>query len=504
MSKLLELREKRDKLRGEIEETRKLVAERRDNKEHKGVILTTEERTKFDKIKADYLAVKSEVEAEEGASDVEKFLADEIAAEERSRRGPGGRLDPTADDRLPGSQSTYGDALGTDRNRLRQFAQVEERRALAVAAWALAGNRDAVLSTEQRQAIADNRIDLGGNIIIHGLDTVELRSVRDACRPWDREKRSEIADKMLGRIAESRAVQAVAGNADRGNLAPTVTTIALEKAILTIGGLVNAADVIVTSDGTKMVWPTANDTTNEGKQIDEVTQESLNGVKPNIGAFSVASFEFWSDFVRVGNVTLRDTPFAFATEIGLMIGERLGRIINRRATNGVGTTTLRGVELGLPAGAFMVDPNTYLWEDLYRLKYSIDEQYRSVGSWMMNDEVLVQLMIITDENNRPVLIEPQDGSLPRLLQRPVVANNHMAGHGEAGEEGDGRPALIYGDLKKFKLRLVGDVRMGRYIERFAEYDQTGFDGKRGADGGLLNAGSPPVKGMFVAADESGD
>jgi HK97 family phage major capsid protein len=497
VAKLQELREKREALRGEIEKTRQVITERRDKKDFQGVILTPEERTAFDKLKTDYLGIKQQVEAEEGAADVEKFLTDEIAAEERSRRGAGGRMDPAGDDKLPGAGATYGDLLGGDRNAYRQFAQAEERRALAFSGWALAGRKDVTLTTEQRQAIHDTGFDLGGQIIIRGLDTPELRTVRDAVRPFAKEERMARADRMLGKFAESRAVAAITGATDKGNLAPTVTTMALEKAALTIGGLYNAADVMVTADGNKLVWPTANDTSNEGKQIDEVTAESLDGTKPTVSSFSVASWEFWSNFIRLGNQTMRDSPVALATEIGLMIGERLARIINRRATNGVGTTTLRGIELGLTAGALMVDATTYTWQDLYKLKYSLDGAFREVGSFMMNDEVLVQLMLLTDDNGLPILIEPNDGTLPRLLQRPVVQNNHMVAHGSAGTAASGRPALVYGDLKKYKLRLVGDIRTMRYVERFAEYDQTAFDGKRGADGGLLNAGTPPVKGYYV-------
>lgn len=499
MAKLQELREKREALRGEIEKTRILIAERRDNKEFQGLILTPEERTSFDKLKTDYVAIKQAVEAEEGVVEVEKFLTDEIAAEERSRRGAGGRLDPIGDDRLPGTGASYGDALGGDRNAYRQYAQAEQRRALAFSGWAIAGRKDLSLSNEQRQAIVDQQWDLGGQIVIRGLDTPELRTIRDAVRPFAAEERMQRSDRMLGRMAENRAVAAVAGATDKGNLAPTVTTMALEKASLMIGGLYNAADVMVTPDGNKVTWPLANDTANEGTQIDEVTEQSTDGVKPTIGALSLGAWEFWSNFIRLGNQTMRDSPISLATEIGMMIGERLARIINRRATNGAGTTTLKGIERGLVAGALMVDATTYAWEDLYKLFMSVDGTYRDVGSWMMNDEVLVQLMILTDDNGRPILIQPNDGTLPRLLNRPVVANNHMVAHGSAGTvANNGRPSLLYGDLKKYKLRIVGDVRTGRYVERFAEFDQTAFDGKRGADGSLLNAGVPPVKGYFVA------
>lgn len=497
VSKLLQLREKREKIRASIEETRKTVNERRDNKEHTGPVLTPEERTKFDKQKADYLATKQEIEAEESADDLDKFLVDTAEAEQRTRRGPGGGVDPTKDDQVPGGNASFGDIYGTDRSELRRHAQTEQRRAMAMQAWALAANNPGSITAEQRTAAQECGFELAGEVAIGGLRTEQYRELRTRLRGLDTERRTEIAEKILPRLVhESRAVSAVAGAGAQGNLAPQVAVMAMERAMLSIGGLINVADTMVTADGSKMVWPTANDTSNEGKQIDEVTAQSLDGQAPSVGSFSVTSFEFWSDFIRLGNVTLRDTPTAFVAAVSSMIGERLSRAINRKATSGAGTTTLRGLELGAVSGFTMATATTYSLASLYKLKHSVDQAYRSVGSWMMNDEVLVEQMLLSDAEDRPFLVEPNDGSLPRILNRPVVVNNHMVAHGTAEAT---RPRIVFGDLSAYKLRLVGDVRTGVYRERFAEFDQTAYDGKRGADGGVLNAGGNPIKCMKTAA-----
>ncbi len=277
--------------------------------------------------------------------------------------------------------------------------------------------------------------------------------------------------------------------------------MALEKAALTIGGLYNAADVMVTADGQKMVWPTANDTANEGKQIDEVTAESLDGVKPTVGSFQVTSFDSGptSSASAIKRFVIRRwrSPVSW----GAMIGERLARIIIVVRQTGWDHNAARhrarpyrwridgqrnDLHVGGPVQDQVLDRRCLPRGRL------VDDERRSV----------VQLMLITDENGRPILIEPQDGSLPRLLQRPVVTNNHMVGHGSAGTVASGRPALVYGDLRSYKLRLVGQIRTMRYVERFAEFDQTGFDGKRGADGGLLNAGTPPSRATTFSPHNS--
>ncbi|TWT91399.1 phage major capsid protein [Neorhodopirellula pilleata] len=501
MPKLQELRERREKIRTEIEKTRQTVAERRDNKEHAGPILTNEERTAFDKMKADYLSVNEEVKAEEGAVDIDDFLTQTAEHEQRSRRGPGGRLDPLGDDPLPGGDgASYGDALGTsDRSTLREHARRELRQTLAMQAWALSANCADRITDEHRQAVHETRTQMGVDFEIAGLPEHQLRELRTRVRGYAKERRIDEASRLLpSLVRESRAVAAVAGAADMANLAPEVASVAMERALITIGGIVNAADVMVTATGNKMTWPTADDTSNEGKQIDEVTAQSPDGTKPTIGAFSVSSFEFSSDFIRLGNQTLRDSPTAFVAAVSAMIGERLGRAINRKATSGAGTTTLRGLELGAVVGFEMPDAVTFAHAGLLKLKHSVDGAYRSVASWMMNDEILVEIMLLTDDNGRPLYVEANDGRLPTLLNRPVEINNHMAAHGTSEPN---RARIIFGDLMKYKLRLVGNVRTQVYREKFAEYDQTGYDGKRGADGGVLNAGGDPIKSMLFPEEE---
>jgi HK97 family phage major capsid protein len=246
-------------------------------------------------------------------------------------------------------------------------------------------------------------------------------------------------------------------------------------------------------------WPTGNDTANEGRQVSEPAEVPLAGVDPAFGKFTLAGFEFTSDFVRVGNVTLRDTAFDLASVIGGMLGERLVKIINRRATVGNGVNTLRGITLNAIYGVDMVDNEVYTWKELLKLKHSVDSRHRETGSFMMHDDILLQYMLETDDHNRPILIEPNGDAPGRLLNRPYVINNHMPDPTAvaAGTSVAGIVAVMFGNLKAYKLKLIGQVRTSKLIERFAEDDQTGFLAFRGADGGLLNPGDNPVKALGV-------
>jgi HK97 family phage major capsid protein len=494
MADLQKLRDEQETTKSEIAKLRDTIATRRTEGKSGVALLAPEERSAFDKLKDEYKTRKELIESEERADSVSKFLEEESAAEERSRRGAGGRFDPLDSDKLPGEDGTYGDRFGKDRSLARQHAQSEERKALVVSAWARAGKFH--LTDEERSACSELKVDPSvESLKFDGFNGELLKRLRGACGTTEGEQRSARAERFMSRLEE----RAVGGNTVRGNIVPQVMVRQFELAIVTYGGIYNAADVMVSDNASAEAWPTGNDTANEGRQVSEPAELPLAGVDPTFGKFMLGGYEFTSDFVRVGNVTLRDTSFDLASIIGGMLGERLVKIINRRATVGTGSSTLRGITLNANYGVDMADNEVYTWKELLKLKHSVDSRHRETGSFMMHDDILLQYMLETDDHNRPILIEPNGEAPGRLLNRPYVINNHMPDPTAvaAGTATAGIVAVMFGNLKAYKLKLIGQVRTSKLIERFAEDDQTGFLAFRGADGGLLNPGDNPVKALGV-------
>ena len=59
-------------------------------------------------------------------------------------------------------------------------------------------------------------------------------------------------------------------------------------------------------------------------------------------------------------------------------------------------------------------------------------------------------------------------------------------------------AIVFGDLSKYKIRTVNQMRFYRLEERYRDKDQDGFIAFCREDGGLLNAGTDPVKRLTMA------
>ena len=82
----------------------------------------------------------------------------------------------------------------------------------------------------------------------------------------------------------------------------------------------------------------------------------------------------------------------------------------------------------------------------------------------------------------------------RLFGYPVVINLAMASTITAGDK-----TVVFGQLKKFKIRDVAEVRLRRLVERYADTDQEGFVAFHRTDSGLLDAGTHPVKHLLQHA-----
>ena len=84
------------------------------------------------------------------------------------------------------------------------------------------------------------------------------------------------------------------------------------------------------------------------------------------------------------------------------------------------------------------------------------------------------------------------GGVPATVEGiPYIINNNMDGTLVKTSL-----TMIYGDMSKYKIRMVNDIRVKVLNERFGEFDQTGIVLFERIDGQLLDAGTNPIKGLY--------
>lgn len=271
----------------------------------------------------------------------------------------------------------------------------------------------------------------------------------------------------------------------------------LDIAMAAYGTIMEAADVFDTATGATLPWPTTNDTSNKGAILGEnqpITEQDIT-----FGVVNFTSYTYTSKLIRASWQLLQDSAFDLEGLIKTMAGERIGRILSDHFTTGTGTAQPKGIVVDATLGVTALTQQTLSYDNLVDLLHSVDPAYREApgARFMFNDSTLKILRKLKDADNRP-LIWNADGSIAtgvpaQLLGKPYTINQSMASVGAAAK------TVLFGDMKKYKIRRVRDYVLVRLNERYADMLQTGFFVFARFDGRLVDAGTRPVKYLAQAA-----
>jgi HK97 family phage major capsid protein len=234
-----------------------------------------------------------------------------------------------------------------------------------------------------------------------------------------------------------------------------------------------------------------NDVTNKGAILNENTTIG-SSVDPTFGVVTFKAFKYSSKPILISSELLQDSAFDLASEIGMALGTRIGRIQNDHFTTGAGTTLPKGVVVSSGEGAvgagYAVTAN-----ELIDLVHSLDPAYRANARFMIHDTNLAQIRKLTfaigaDQVGYVWQGSFQNGLPDRILGYPYTINQSMTAVLTVGEK-----AILFGDFSKYVIRDVAEIRLVRLDERYADLDQVGFVAFLRSDGQLLDAGTDPIK-----------
>jgi len=274
-----------------------------------------------------------------------------------------------------------------------------------------------------------------------------------------------------------------------GFLVPRGFVRALEAAMIATGSMLQVSTVMRTGTGEDLPYPITNDTANEGAELPENTQAAELDI--SFGSLVLRSYCYTSKIVRVSNQLMRDAAVDVGTIVGQLLGERLGRILNRRCTTADGAARPTGIVTAATLGVTAAATNALDGDEIIQLVHSVDPSYRVRGrsGFMMHDGVFAEVSLLKDGNG-DYLLKPglAENGATTLRGWPVFPNQHMAAALAASEK-----VMLFGDLSKYLIRQVGTLIVRRFVERWGDYNQTGFLALLDFDGALLDAGAHPVK-----------
>lgn len=265
----------------------------------------------------------------------------------------------------------------------------------------------------------------------------------------------------------------------------------LEHGIKTFGPMTVTSSVLVTETGGDLTWPTVDDTLNVAVPVAEL--EEAPEIDIETGATKFGAHEYTSGTVIVSQAMLDDAGMDLASEIGRMLGTRIGRGLNRDFTTGDSPNRPRGILHSVPVGKTTSSSTALTADEIIDLVATVDPGYRNspgVG-FMMSPAIFAVISKLKSEADGNYLIgNMQDGTEPKLRGYPVFLNPDMPDQLVAGNK-----VILFGDLSAYKIRQVRQIFLRRLDELYARQNATGFVAFLRVDGGLLDPGTNPIKAL---------
>lgn len=320
---------------------------------------------------------------------------------------------------------------------------------------------------DEAEAQRARELAQGGPTSEEAAREAEFRSAFDAYIRHGREGLDTEQRQLMARA------QTTTVGSSGGYTVPTGFWQKVTETMVSYARVMEDAEVITTSAGNQMTWPTVDDSGNSGELLAENASATSQDV--TFGQATLDSYIFSSKLILAPISFMQDSatdPDAYLTR---RLAERLGRAINSYYTVGTGTSQPQGFVTGATTGKTTSSATAIAFTELIDLIHSVDVAYRDGGSckFYMHDLILAYVRKLLDGNNRP-LWQPSviPGTPDTLLGYPVQVNNFMASTVATTNK-----TAAFGDMRSaFVIRNVAGGQLMRLDERYAEAFQVGFLG----------------------------
>ncbi|WP_421868083.1 phage major capsid protein [Marinobacter adhaerens] len=286
-----------------------------------------------------------------------------------------------------------------------------------------------------------------------------------------RQGMSEMSAEQRQILREMRA-QSTDSDTAGGYTVPTEMLNRIHEAMKDYGGLASVAQILTTENGQTLEWPTSDGTAEEGELIGENSQASegdvIFGIK-NLGAKKLSS-----KVIRVSNELLNDSGIDIQAFLANRIGSRLGRGEAKFLVQGTGAGTPEqptGLQASVTGTTTAASSSEFTWQEVNGLIHSIDPAYRRAANFRvgLNDNTLKLMTEMEDLQGRPLWLPAVSGAAPAtILNVPYFVDQGIA------DIGVNAKFMYAGDFAQFIIRRVRYMVLKRLVERYADFDQTGF------------------------------
>ena len=218
--------------------------------------------------------------------------------------------------------------------------------------------------------------------------------------------------------------------------------------------------------------------------------------------------------VKVSNELLNDSAFDIAAYIAQRFGVRFGNAEEDAFINGTGPSANPQTTPSQPtgilnsvtatAGNTTANAQTVHFDNIYKLYYSLKAPYRRKASFLCNETLLLQLMLLKDLNGNYIWKPGLDVAKPdTILGRPIYTSSYMPAITGNATTDKNKKVLLFGDFNYYWIADRKARTLKRLNELYAVTDQVGFIGTQRVDGKLILPEAMQVMALGSGAASSG-
>lgn len=279
-------------------------------------------------------------------------------------------------------------------------------------------------------------------------------------------------DTELRQVLKEMRAQGTSTDEKGGYTVPTDMLNQVYESMKAYGGLAGVSQVLNTDRGNPIEWPTSDGTSEEGELLGENTAATEGDV--TFGMETLGAKKLSSKVIRVSNELLQDSGINIQAFLANRIASRIGRGEARYLVQGTGAgtpTQPKGLEASVTNVVNTASLAEFTWQEVNGLIHSVDPAYRRAASFRLgfNDNTLKLMTEMEDANGRPLWLPAVAGAVPAtILGQQYFIDQAIADLGASAK------FMYGGDFQQFVIRRVRYMVLKRLVERYAEFDQTGF------------------------------
>ncbi|EKQ3386931.1 phage major capsid protein [Escherichia coli] len=272
------------------------------------------------------------------------------------------------------------------------------------------------------------------------------------------------------KILEEMRAQSTGTGTAGGYTVPTTMLNRIVDIMKSFGGIAGICQVMTTESGEAINWPTSDGTAEEGELIGENSVTSEDDIE--FGSVALGAKKLSSKVIRISNELLSDSGLDMEAYISNRIGLRLWRGESRYLVQGNGSGLQpKGLEAAVTGTVAASGATAINWKDLNAIKHAVDPAYRAMPGFRFafNDNTLKLISNMEDGQGRPLWLPAVAGLAPATILGVQYAIDQAIADIAANKK-----FLYAGDFNRFILRRIKYMALRRLVERYADYDQTGF------------------------------